>query len=107
MTTRRPWAIERALSALALLGLASCSSGDELGRRLDETARRLREVEARGAVRCAPRELALARSHLEFAELERNRGAPTRARQHLDIADENVRAADELSPAARCSQLER
>ena len=90
------------LSALALLGSA-CRSGAELGRQLGDTARRLREVEAQGAMRCAPRELALARSHLEFAVLERDRGAPTRAREHLDIANENVRAAAELSPADGCS----
>jgi hypothetical protein len=88
--------------ALTLL-MAACQSGAELGRRLDDTARRLRDVEVQGAMRCAPRELALARSHLEFAELERDRGALTRARQHLAVADENVRAAAELSPSDRCS----
>jgi len=88
---------------VALVLAFACASGAELGGRLGDTARRLREVEAQGAMRCAPRELALARSHLEFAELERDRGAPTRARQHLDIADENVRAAAELSPADRCT----
>lgn len=93
-------------SILALVGSA-CRSGAELGARLDDTARRLGDVEAQGALRCAPRELALARSHLEFAELERARGAPTRAREHLDVADENVRAAAELSPAGRCSQSAR
>jgi len=94
------------LSAVALLGLA-CASGAELARQIDETARSLREVEAQGAMRCAPRELALARSHLEFAQLERDRGAPTRARQHLDVADENLRAAAELSPSVRCANAER
>jgi hypothetical protein len=90
------------LSALALA--CACQSGAELRRRVDDTARSLRDVEARGAMRCAPRELALAQSHLEFARLERDRGAPTRAHQHLDVADENVRAAAELSPVGRCSK---
>ena len=90
-------------SAMVLLGSA-CQSGAELGRQIDDTARKLREVEAQGAMRCAPRELALARSHLEFAQLERDGGALTRAREHLGIADENVRAAAELSPTDRCSK---
>jgi OmpA-OmpF porin, OOP family len=94
------------LALLALLGIG-CLSGAELGPRLEDTARRLREVEAEGAMRCAPRELALARSHVEFAELERDQGAPSRARQHLDVADENVRAAAELSRDDRCSLRER
>lgn len=81
-----------------------CSARAELDRRLDETTQALRRVEARGALRCAPRELAIARSHLEFAELERSQGFPTRARQHLDVADENVRAAAELSPDGHCSE---
>lgn len=90
------------LLVLTVVGSA-CQSGADLGRQLDDTARKLHEVEAQGAMRCAPRELALARSHFEFAELERDRGALTRAREHLGIADENVRAAAELSPSDRCS----
>lgn len=97
----------RGALALSLLGLGplgvACSVRAELDRRVAETSRALEAVEARGALRCAPRELALAQSHLEFAELERDRGAPTRARQHLDVADENVRAAAELSPVGQCA----
>lgn len=101
---RALWAVGLALGLWALgLAQAGCLAGADLDRRLDDVARRLREVETQGAMRCAPRELALARSHLEFAELERERGGPTRAGQHLDIADENVRAAAELSLAERCS----
>ena len=91
----------RAAALVALAGL-SCSSRAELDAHMGEVARALREVERRGALLCAPRELAVARSHLQFAELERDRGSPARAREHLDVADENVRAAAELSPVGRC-----
>ncbi|HWO12956.1 MAG TPA: hypothetical protein VNN80_25830, partial [Polyangiaceae bacterium] len=50
--------------ALALVG---CSARAALDQHLAETERALRDVEVRGALRCAPRELAVARSHLEFA----------------------------------------
>ena len=87
--------------ALALLG---CSARAELDRHVAETERALRDVEARGAMGCAPRELAVARSHLEFARLEQDQGFPSRAREHLDIADENVRAAEVLSPSGDCAE---
>lgn len=95
--------------AALLIGLAAlgCSARAELARRVDETTRALRQVEAQDALRCAPRELAVARSQLEFAELERDRGFPTRAREHLDVADENVRAAAALSSPAQCAPAAR
>jgi hypothetical protein len=55
-----------------------------------------------GAMRCAPRQLAVARSHLEFAYLEREQGFSSRAQYHLRIADEHARAANLLSPPDRC-----
>lgn len=83
-------------------GLA-CGANGQLDRQIDQVSRALAEVEARGALRCAPRELAISRSHLEFARLEREQGFPARARQHLEVADENVRAASVLTPAERCA----
>jgi hypothetical protein len=94
---------ELAVVVVALsLGLA-CGASGRLDRQIDQLSRALAKVEARGALRCAPRELAISRSHLEFARLERDQGFPARARQHLEIADENVWAASVLTPADRCA----
>jgi OOP family OmpA-OmpF porin len=54
-------------------------------------------------MRCAPRQLAVAQSHLAFAEMEREQGFSSRAQHHLRIADEHARAATLLSPPDRCA----
>ncbi len=53
------------------------------------------------AERCAPRELAMARSHNQFAELEFRQGDPRRAEEHLDLALEQIAIALEKAEACR------
>ncbi|MEY2936572.1 MAG: hypothetical protein RL033_7321 [Pseudomonadota bacterium] len=60
------------------------------------------EAEARGALRCAPRELAVARSHLQFTELERAQGFASKAGRHLRVADQQAQAARLLSAPEHC-----
>jgi OOP family OmpA-OmpF porin len=91
-------------AGLILIGVAGgCASGFGLSQRMDRVSTAIVAAETRGAMRCAPRELAIARSHLEFARLEEEQGFPSRARQHLDVAEENVQAASALSPPGRCT----
>jgi OOP family OmpA-OmpF porin len=90
------------LSGVALACFAACASSARLQARVDQVGRALTEAEAHGAMRCAPRELAIAQSQLEFARLEREQGDSTSAIAHLELADENVRAARLLSAAERC-----
>lgn len=82
----------------------ACAGNAALDRRSLAVQNALHEVEASGALRCAPRELAVARSHVEFAALEREQGFASRAQTHLDVADENVRAARVLAGSPRCAQ---
>lgn len=100
------WARARRLSrGLALAGLASvagCAGSARLDARVAQLGGALAEAEAHGAMRCAPRELAIAQSQLEFARLEREQGDAASALAHLDIGDENVRAAQLLSTSGRC-----
>jgi OOP family OmpA-OmpF porin len=91
-----------ALVGLAGAGLAGCARSARMDARATQLSSRLTEAEAQGAMRCAPRELAIAQSHLEFARLEGEQGDAARALAHLDIADENVRAAQLLSAPGRC-----
>ena len=86
---------------LAGLGVSGCA-----GLELEQNVRQVRAIakEARdnGAYKCAPRELALAETHLDFASTELDQGDYFRARDHLQIADENARLAHRLSPRDRC-----
>ena len=61
-----------------------------------------KEARDNGAYKCAPRELALAESHIEFAERELDQGDYFRARDHLHVADDNAREAYRLSPRDKC-----
>jgi len=60
------------------------------------------KAEKNGAKRCAPRELAMAESHLSFAATELDQGQVSNAEHHLAIAEENAHAALAESPEARC-----
>jgi outer membrane protein OmpA-like peptidoglycan-associated protein len=57
------------------------------------------------AMQCAPRELALADAHREFAELEFQQGDARRAAEHVAVAHENVEQA--LAKAAACTPQDR
>ena len=55
-------------------------------------------------MRCAPRELALAKSHLQFADVELDQGFLSKASRHLAIAEPNAHAAYDLSPPEKCAE---
>jgi outer membrane protein OmpA-like peptidoglycan-associated protein len=88
--------------AIALLAVG-CADAIALDADLVRVERRLEQALADGAYYCAPRELAQARAQLDFARVDHEQGEPDEARNHLDSAELNVRAAERLSPAARCA----
>ena len=91
------------LTAIARLGacLGALLASGCAGMQLESNVRLVRGIakEARdhGAYKCAPRELALAETHVEFASHELDQGDYFRAREHVHIADRNARAALDLS----------
>jgi OmpA-OmpF porin, OOP family len=95
-----------AVVAVGSIGLSAAVSGCA-GLQLEQNVHQVRAIakEARdnGAYKCAPRELALAETHLEFASTELDQGDYFRARDHLQIADENARLAHRLSPRDKCA----
>jgi OOP family OmpA-OmpF porin len=98
---RRFW--QRVASGVWLcLCWLGCARSSVLDQQIDRTAQLLLDAEANGALRCAPRQLAVARSQLEFAELERAQGFSSKAERHLVVADQHARAALLLSPPERC-----
>lgn len=93
----RRWAV--ALLAVAL----GCQAASSLQGRIDGLREVIEQAERNGAYDCAPRELALARAHADFAHEELEQGDLASAEDHYAIAEPNARAAFSLSPAARCS----
>ncbi|MFO0686598.1 MAG: OmpA family protein [Sandaracinus sp.] len=97
------------LRVLAVVGLSfvlGCGQGAILRGRISGTREIVDEAERNGARNCAPRELAVARANLEFAEREIAQGDPIRAQQHFDLAEPNARAALRLTDAERCLEHE-
>src|SRR5688572_29157630 len=84
------------LAAAAALTTASCSAVPKMRGDIEGLTKVADQAKRNGAVRCAPRELATARSHLEFATVELDQGFWTRAKTHLDIARANAHAAYDL-----------
>ena len=89
-------------SACFVLG-AGCSAGATMRGRVRGLEAHLADAEKRGAMRCAPRELALAKSHLHFATIDLDQGEMSQAQAHIAIAEPNANAAFDLSPPDRCT----
>src|SRR5215471_11395124 len=86
----------------ALLAQALGCAGMQLASDARQVRAIVKEARDNGAYKCAPRELALAETNLEFTQTELDQGDYFRAREHLQIADENARLAYKLSPRDRC-----
>jgi outer membrane protein OmpA-like peptidoglycan-associated protein len=91
------------LIVVGVVPLAGCARGTVLRGRIDGIRDVVEQAERNGAYQCAPRELALAKAHLDFADADLAQGQPSRAEDHFAIAEPNAHAAFELSPAARCA----
>jgi OmpA-OmpF porin, OOP family len=88
---------------LGLALIAGCAETAKLRGGITTAKSKLEQVERNGAYVCAPKELALAKAHLGFAELEIEQGMGSRAQEHYKIAIENLELADEKSPADKCA----
>jgi OOP family OmpA-OmpF porin len=86
--------------SLALAGVlcgAACLTGPQVKNELRSVRTDVDKARASGAVRCAPRELALAEANADFADAELEQGNFMRANAHLEEAQENARRALEMS----------
>lgn len=92
------WLLSAGLSLL----VSACVDGHVLNGRIDGLTKVAADAKLNGAARCAPRELALAESHLRFARIELAQGFPSAAEKHLLIAAPNAHAAFALSPPDVC-----
>ena len=90
-----------ACAALAL-GISGCKKVGPLHHYHEALVKDLAAADVdEWALRCAPEELARARAHRQFAELEFEQGDARRAEQHLDLALAQVDIALERAEACR------
>jgi OOP family OmpA-OmpF porin len=93
--------ISLACAAVFVTAMTGCTTGAKLRGQADEIKALNESIEQR-AYRCAPRELALAKSNREFGDYELSQGNFTSAKKHLIMAEENARSADKLSDFNEC-----
>ncbi|WP_204355041.1 OmpA family protein [Bradymonas sediminis] len=89
------------LLALASTGLIGCTTGATLKGQALEIQELNQSIHDR-AYRCAPHELAIAESSVEFGIYELSQGDFVRARQHIYRAEEHAKKADVLSDFEEC-----
>jgi OmpA-OmpF porin, OOP family len=91
---------------LAVLVTCGCSQGPALHGRIRGLTTTVDDAQRNGAMRCAPRELAVARSQLEFAQIDLSQGQLSNAAAHVSRAEPNAQAALAMSPPDRCTSRE-
>ncbi|MCH2109123.1 MAG: OmpA family protein, partial [Polyangiaceae bacterium] len=94
------------LGAGFLFSATGCSQVSALRGRLSATRELADAAERNGAQQCTPRELALTRAYLEFAELELSEGSLAAAEDHMRRAELNAEAAHLQSPPQFCTEKE-
>ena len=92
--------------AVALLALsAGCATGGKLKQGAKVVRADIEKAKRSGAQRCAPKELALAETNVEFAEVETAYGHASRAQEHIAAAEKSVKKALELSKTCGPTQV--
>jgi outer membrane protein OmpA-like peptidoglycan-associated protein len=101
------WRRLASLVAIGVLGVqVSCAQGPALRGKIKGLTTTVQDAEKNGAMRCAPRELAVAKSNLEFALIDLDQGQFSKAEAHLAKAEPNAQAAFTMSPPDRCTSRE-
>lgn len=100
--------ISRLAPLLAALGLVASllglgCAGSRLKSRAGVVSELVDTARTNGAQVCAPVELAMAESHLDFAKQDLSEGNYHRAREELAIAETNAHQAVAKSPKERCA----
>jgi OmpA-OmpF porin, OOP family len=98
------WRARAATLVLPVAMMWSCAPASVLRGRIDGLNQDVINAEKNGAMRCAPRELAMAKSHLRFATVDLDQGHLSAAVDEVGIAEPNAHAALEQSPPDRCAE---
>ncbi len=84
----------------------TCGYAAELQGKIEGVQDIIAQAEKNGAYRCAPVQLAMAKSHAAFADTELDEGYLSRAKVHYAIAETNANEAYKLSPPEKCAPKE-
>ena len=99
------WWTRLAIAVAVTVAFASaCGQAPVLRGQIEGLENITKQAERNGAVRCAPRELAIAQSQLKFARLELDQGFVSKAQSHIYHAEPNAHAAYFLSPPQHCAE---
>ncbi len=79
------------------LAAVACATGPQVRENMELRRVAIEQVRRSGALKCAPAELAVAETHLEFAGTSLKLGAPLEAHAHLATVDDQVKKAAALS----------
>ena len=96
----------RLFSLLLVAVFANACAGGAMRGKIRGLTTTVDDAEKNGAMKCAPRELAIARSQLEFAAIDLDQGQGSLAEAHLERAEPNAQAAFQNSPPDRCTSRE-
>lgn len=97
--------MSRVAAALALALLAGCAADGKLRRTAEVVRADVDKARKSGAMKCAPKELAVAEANLDFGVAEADRGNPGAASDHLRLAEQQVKRALELSRSCAPAQV--
>jgi outer membrane protein OmpA-like peptidoglycan-associated protein len=97
--------MRRTVLTVAALAVAGCATGGKLRENAHVIRSDIEKAKRSGAVRCAPKELALAEANVQFSDEEVTHGNATRAKQHLDAAEKSVKEALRLSKTCGPTQV--
>jgi outer membrane protein OmpA-like peptidoglycan-associated protein len=104
--SRKMLTVSRSIQALSIALLAACANMAPLQADHKALVDDLQKAQAmKWAMECAPRELALADAHREFAELEFAQGDARRASEHVSVARQNIQIV--LDKASACTPKDR
>jgi OOP family OmpA-OmpF porin len=97
------------LGSASLVGVlavvaSGCAATTAAQAKLAKVEDALDKAERAGAQKCAPRELALGRSHARFARVELDEGRPSHALAQLAFAEPEAESANLLSPPEKCRE---
>ncbi len=90
---------------LAALAAAGCATGGKLRQGSQVVRADIDKAKRSGAMRCAPKDLALAEANVDFAEEEIAYGHASRAQEHLETAEKSVKRALDLSKTCGPTQV--
>jgi OmpA-OmpF porin, OOP family len=91
------------VTGLLSLSIVACGADATLRGRIAGQEKITKQAKENGATKCSPRELAMAESHLKFAEIEIQQGFISRAKEHLAIAEVNAKAALDQTKLEYCT----